>query len=41
MIRLNINEIERLAELVAALTKLGVSVYAELDGNKWNIEVTK
>ncbi len=41
MIRLNINDIDRLAEIVAALTKLGVSVYAEIDGNKWNIEVTK
>jgi hypothetical protein len=41
MIYLNINEIERLAEIVAELVKLGMSVTAELRGTKWHIEVTK
>ena len=41
MIYLNINEIERLAEIVAELVKLGMSVTAELHGTKWHIEVTK
>jgi hypothetical protein len=40
MIYLDINEIERLAEIVAYLTKLHVSVVAELKGTKWHIEVT-
>jgi hypothetical protein len=41
MIYLNINEIERLAEIVAELVKLGMSVAAELRGTKWHIEVTE
>jgi hypothetical protein len=41
MIYLNINEIERLAEIVAKLVKLGMSVTAELRGTKWHIEVTE
>jgi hypothetical protein len=41
MIYLNINEIERLAEIVAELVKLGMSVNAELRGTKWHIEVTE
>jgi hypothetical protein len=41
MIYLNINEIERLAEIVAELVKLDMTVIAELKGTKWSIEVTK
>jgi len=41
MIYLNINEIERLAEIVAELVKLNMCVVAELKGTKWSIEVTK
>ena len=41
MIYLNINEIERLAEIVAELVKLNMCVIAELSGTKWRIEVTK
>lgn len=40
MIYLNLNEIERLAEIVAELVKLKMGVVAELKGNKWIIEVT-
>jgi len=40
MIYLNINEIDRLAWIVAELTKLKMGVVAELKGNKWHIEVT-
>jgi hypothetical protein len=40
MIYLNINEIERLCEIVAELTKMKMSVVAELKGDKWYIEVT-
>ena len=40
MIYLNINEIERLAEIVSELVKLKMGVVAELRGNKWIIEVT-
>ena len=40
MIYLNLNEIERLCEIVAELTKLKMGVVAELRGNKWVIEVT-
>jgi hypothetical protein len=41
MIYLNINEIERLAEIVAELVKLGMSVNAELKYDRWHIEVSK
>lgn len=41
MIYLNINEIERLAEIVAKLVKLGMSVTAELKYDRWQIEVYK
>lgn len=41
MIYLYLNEIERLAEIVAELVKLDISVVAELRGDKWHIEVTK
>ena len=41
MIYLYLNEIERLAEIVAELIKLDMGVVAELRGNKWHIEVTK
>jgi len=41
MIYLNINEIERLAKIVAELVKLGMSVNVELRGIKWHIEVTE
>lgn len=41
MICLNINQIELLTEIVAELTKLGMSVNAELRGTKWHIEVSK
>lgn len=40
MIYININEIERLCEIVAELTKLKMGVVAELRGTKWHIEVT-
>jgi hypothetical protein len=40
MIYLNLNEIERLAEIVSELVKLKMGVVAELRGNKWIIEVT-
>ena len=40
MIYLNLNEIEKLAEIVAELTKLKMGVVAELRGTKWIIEVT-
>jgi len=41
MIYLNLNDIERLAEIVAELVKLDMTVVAELKGTKWSIEVTK
>lgn len=41
MIYLYLNEIERLAEIVAELVKLDMGVVAELHGDKWHIEVTK
>ena len=41
MIYLYLNEIERLAEIVAELVKLDMGVVAELRGDKWHIEVTK
>lgn len=40
MIYLNLNEIERLCEIVAYLTKMKMGVAAELRGNQWYIEVT-
>lgn len=41
MIYVYMNEIERLAEIVAELTKLGMCVIAERHGDKWHIEVNK
>ena len=41
MIYLNLNEIDRLTEIVASLVKLGMSVNAELRGTQWHIEVNK
>jgi hypothetical protein len=41
MIYLNINQVELLTEIVAELTKLGMSVSAELRGTKWCVEVSK
>lgn len=41
MIYLNVNQVELLTEIVAELTKLGMSVNAELRGIKWCVEVSK
>jgi hypothetical protein len=41
MIYLNLNEIEKLTEIVAELVKLGMSVTAELKYGRWQIEVYK
>lgn len=39
MIYLNLNETQRLAEIVSELIKLGMSVTAELKYDRWHIEV--
>lgn len=41
MIYLNLNEIERLVEIVSELVKLGMGVTAELKYDRWQIEVYK
>jgi len=40
MIYINLNEIERLCEIVSYLTKMKMGVVAELKGTRWHIEVT-